>query len=489
MHIPHKLDARLTLSIGLALALGVASAHCQQAASAPKSAEQSNEGKWTPIVPASQVGATPIVPVSQVGATPIVPVSQVGASPIVPVSQVVSSPVSAPNVRRLTLDEARILALNNNKGLALARLNLTEKGHATDAARKDYFPKLVGVDSYFHFNDNLGSVVTFQTGRLGVLPVSSHTVNAAVLNQDTNLGSVMVVQPITKLLAVNAAVQLARADQGAAQAKLDKGTRDLLSGVAQAYYALLGAQRIQSALELQSNVLDQLLRAKPTPELRIGSVETRQGIVQVRGQLRELTDQLSDLLNEPPGSNFELVDPVPGEPAVRSPEEAAQRAVACNPEIREAEQDIAKAEAAMKVARMAYLPDVNVMGGYANQTGASYIQPNIGFFGLSANYTFFEWGKRRDVTRQRQMDIAMARQNVQIVVDKVQLEARKAYGSYEQAKDEYRLAGEMVQARKDAEKGAGAQTKADTAKAELEAMKAEIAYRVAHAQLMAIVGE
>jgi hypothetical protein len=50
----------------------------------------------------------------------------------------------------------------------------------------------------------------------------------------------------------------------------------------------------------------------------------------------------------------------------------------------------------------------------------------------------------------------------------------------------------MVQARKDAEKAASAPAammgaKAATAKAELELMKAEIAYRVAHAQLMGIL--
>jgi hypothetical protein len=49
----------------------------------------------------------------------------------------------------------------------------------------------------------------------------------------------------------------------------------------------------------------------------------------------------------------------------------------------------------------------------------------------------------------------------------------------------------MVQARKDAEKAAAGaallQAKGDTAKAELDYMKAEIAYRVAHAQLAALV--
>jgi len=402
--------------------------------------------------------------------------------------------ITPPNfaVCRLTLDEARHLAGLNNKALNLARLSVEEKGYAAAAARKDYLPKVVGLDTYLHFNDNLGSVLTFQTGRLGILPTTTQAVNASVLNQNSNLASVMVVQPITKLIAVNAAVQLARAEQGAAQAQLDKGARALHLGVTQAYYALLGAQKIRSALDFQASVLEQFLRAKPIPEVRIGLVETRQALAQVHGQVRELTDQLNDLLNQPPCTVYELVDPLPGDPGVSCADEAAGRAVACNPEIHEAQQGILKAEAAMKMARMAYLPDVNVMGGYANQTAASYIQPNIGFVGLSANYTFFEWGKRMDVKRQRDLDIAMAHHNVRVVMDKVQLEARKTFSHYEQAREEYRLSGEMVQARKEAEKSAAAasaaEKKADTAKAELEQMKAEISYRLAHAQLRAIIG-
>jgi outer membrane protein TolC len=393
---------------------------------------------------------------------------------------------------RLTLAEARDLALRNNKALELARLNVSEKGYAARAARKDYLPKLMGTDSYFHFNQPLGSVVTVQQGRRGILPPNVSIFDANVLNQDSNLASLFLAQPITKLIAVNAAVQVARADEAAAQAQLDKGARDLLSGVTQAYYGLLGAQRIQNTLELQVSLLEQLLQAKPVPELRIALIETRQGLLQAAGQVRELTMQLDDLLDLPPGALLELDDPVPAELPVQQAEQAGELAVACDPEIREAQQGIIKAEAAMKMAKMAYLPDVAIVGGYANQTVASYIQPNFGFVGLTGNYTFFEWGKKQDVKHQRDMDLALARQNVQVKTNKVRLEARKAFSQYEQARDEYRLAGEMVAARRDAEKtasgAAAAQAKSDTTKAELDNLKAEIAYRVAHAQLMGLIG-
>ncbi len=399
----------------------------------------------------------------------------------------------APPVRRLTLEEAQQLALQNNKSLNLARLNVDEKQHATAAARKDYFPKLIGNVTYFHFNDDLGDVLTLNRRRaIGRIPPGGLTVDVPVLNQDSTLSTIFVAQPITKLIGVNALTQIARADEVAAQAQLDKGTREVLSGVAQAYQGLLGAQRIQAALELQIKLLEQLSAAKPSPELRIGLIEARQGLLQVRGQAHELMQTLDDLLDLPPCTVLELVDPVPPELAVRCEEDAARLALAHSPEVREAEQGIAKAEAAMKVAKMAYIPDVSVIGGYANQTIANYVQPNIGYVGITGSYTFWEWGKKRDVKRQREADIALAHQNVLVVADKVRLDARKAFAAYEQAREDLRLTGEMVQARKEAEKAAtepaaAFQAKADTSKAELEYMKAEITYRVAHAKLAGLV--
>src|SRR5262249_12348613 len=153
-----------------------------------------------------------------------------------------------------------------------------------------------------------------------------------------------------------------------------------------------------------------------------------------------------------PCTVLELVDPLPPDLPVRCAEDAAGLALGHNPEVLEAQQSIAKAEAALQVARMAYLPDVNVVGGFANQTVANYIQPDIGYLGITASITFWEWGKKRDVRLQRQTDIALAQQNLQVTIAKVQLDARKAYVAFDQAREAYRLAGEMVQARKDAEK-------------------------------------
>ena len=220
-------------------------------------------------------------------------------------------------------------------------------------------------------------------------------------------------------------------------------------------------------------------------------METRQGLLQVRGQVRELTDQFNSLLDLPACTVLELVDPLPPDLPVRCADDAVQVALIHNPEVREAEWDVAKARAALQVARMDYLPDVNVIGGFANQTFASYIQPDIGYLSVAGSYTFWDWGKRREVKNQARRRSPW------------RAEPAGGFGqsSARSSQDLHGLrtgprglppGGRDGPGGKDAEKGAGGkaavQAKAETARAELEAMKAEIAYRVAHAQLEGILG-
>jgi outer membrane protein TolC len=154
---------------------------------------------------------------------------------------------------------------------------------------------------------------------------------------------------------------------------------------------------------------------------------------------------------------------------------------------------VEKARAGLKVANADFLPDVNIFGSYFNQTSLAIIPPNFGAFGISATYTFFDWGKRRRVKDQRETQIAQASYNVRATIEKVRLETVQAYVGYQQTQQALGLAKDMVEARKDAEgrrkdpEGL-ATAKAATAKSELELIQAEIAYRVAHARLIGAIG-
>jgi outer membrane protein TolC len=412
----------------------------------------------------------------------------------------------SPKVLSLTLDQAKSMALDNNKQLQLARINLDEKEYVKRAARSDYFPKLLGAAYYLHFNEDLGTVLATRDRTLGgatigrngriqipTLNIQGRTISANVINQDTAIGTLLAVQPITKLIAVSAAVDLAQADQNIASAQLDEGTREVLSGVTQCYYGIIAARRIKAALAAQTEALAPLLKAQPTPELRLGALEVRKGLAETDKQLADLVDLLNQLLGLPPCTVVELAEPALHPIGIACEDEAAQRAVINNPKIIEAEQNIMKARAGLRVARLDYVPDVYVFGLGATQSAADYIQPEFAAVGVSAAYTFVDWGKRKNVKFQRETQIALAVQNVEVVAETVRADARKAFTAYKQAEEELAIAGEVVKANADAAKEAKGlpaimTAQAAVAKAQLDLLQAEVNYKIAHAKLQAAIG-
>jgi outer membrane protein TolC len=314
---------------------------------------------------------------------------------------------------RLTLDEAKERVLSNNKLLALAAHNLQSKEYATREVQANYFPQIIGQSVYVHFNDDLGTVLATPgrtvTGPKGV-PLTfppSIAINVPVLNQDTAMNTVAVVQPITDLIKVRQGVKIARADEQIAQAQLEKATRELISGVEQLFWGLLAAERIRGGLAVALAGVEPLAQTGNL-EARTALVETKRNLEKAESQIAALSEQLNVLLDLPLCTKVELVEPpLPGAP-VSCAEEAIDLALAASPDVREAEQNICKARAAVAAAKADWIPSIAAIGGYSNQTAADYIQPNIGFVGVIGTYTFIDWGKRRNTIRERDQLIVMA---------------------------------------------------------------------------------
>src|SRR5207253_11521948 len=125
------------------------------------------------------------------------------------------------------------------------------------------------------------------------------------------------------------------------------------------------------------------------------------------------------LIDVPACTQFDLIEPPLPLAPVQCADEAVGLALANSPEIREAEQKIAKAHAAVGAAKLDYVPSIAIVGGYSIQTAADYIQPNIGFVGVIGSYTFVDWGKRRNTIRERDQFVAMATLKLQQTQDTV----------------------------------------------------------------------
>src|SRR5262249_52880322 len=150
-----------------------------------------------------------------------------------------------------------------------------------------------------------------------------------------------------------------------------KGTRELLSGVEQLYWGLLVAQRIRAGAAAAVAGAEQLAKTGNL-EAVTALVEGKQGLLDVSDQIADLQEQLAILLDMPTCTQFELVEPPLPVSPVRCADEAVALALASSPDIQEAQHTIAKARAAVKAAKLDYVPSIAVIGGYLNQTTAEW---------------------------------------------------------------------------------------------------------------------
>jgi outer membrane protein TolC len=410
----------------------------------------------------------------------------------------------APSNLRITLQEAKQKALANNKLLNMANLNAEAKAYAIKAARADYFPKISATAMYMHFGDDLGTVLTTRgrtlSGPLGrpLLSFPPTTVNAAVLNQNTTLANVGVVQPLTDLLKVRQGVKIAKADEQIALAQQQKGIREVASGVEQLYWGLLAARRLQAGASEGLRGAEQLAKTG-TLEARTVLVEARQGLQQIQRQVADLQGQLNGLMDLPLDTTLELIEPTSPLLPYRRAEEVMDLALSTSPEMHEAHSNLLKVEAAVAAGKLDYVPSVAIVGGYVYQSGASYVQPNIGYAGVVATYTFVDWGKRKNVLRERQTLSHLVHVKLRQTEDEVRQKVQKAFRELDASQEDIKIGQEMLQLRKEAEKKAAtpealknptALLAASKARmlAEVEMVKADLSYRQAYVQVMSLIG-
>jgi outer membrane protein TolC len=406
---------------------------------------------------------------------------------------------AAPKDFRLTLQEAKDRALSNSKLLNLASMNAEAKAYAIKVARADYFPKVIGGVVYLHFNDELGNVLTTRgrtiSGPQGVplITFPPTAVNVAIFQQDNTYSTVNVLQPITDLLKVRQGVKIAQADEQIAKADLERGTRELVSGVEQLYWGLLAARRIQKGAAEGVRGAEMLAQTG-TLEARTALVEARQALQQVEKQIADLQEQLNGLLDLPLCTALELVEPPLPVLPYRCVDEVIGLALAASPEIRKAQQTIAKAQAAVCAGKLDYVPSIAAFGGYLNQQAIPSIQPNISYLGVMGTYTFVDWGKRRNTIRERNTLSSMATLQLQQTEDEVRQKAQKAFREVAEAQQARNTAQEMLDLRTESEKKVGAPMAMMAAvkarmMAEVDFIKADLAYRQAYVQLMSLVGQ
>jgi outer membrane protein TolC len=271
------------------------------------------------------------------------------------------SVLPAAEVKKLTITEAVDLALQQNRMVKIARLQVQENQEKKAAAKSLYFPTLKNESNVLHISELQN--ITIPTASFGVIPgVIAFPQRDIVIDQgkQTLIASgTSLVQPLTQLLRIRQENKIVQAEVATSQSEVKRAEVDVALKVHDVYYTLLVAELNRRAAQekiafaekdLQESA-DDVRNGAALKVAEIGSqaglLESKHSLLTVELQIADLTAQFNDLLGLPLDTKLELDPEVKTEVLLPAKDQCLRMAWAENPEIRSAEQTVRKASAAV----------------------------------------------------------------------------------------------------------------------------------------------
>ena len=436
-----------------------------------------------------------------------------GLSVCIAVAQEISN--TAPPPRQITLQEAVQLALKHNHDIRIAGYTVEEKEHAKQVAKSSYFPSIRNDSSFMHATDT--ELIQIRPGSLGIAAGTPIPPADAIISQggkNFTTSGTQITQPLTSLLKIRQANNVAQAELKASREKAQLTGNDVALSVHQVYYQILIAQAHRSATEarikaseaLQSERVEQVKFGSSLEENLIDSraqqLQAKQELLTTDFQLTDLKLKLNDLIGLPLSTALGLDPGVPEFQETCRREECVTTAEASQPEILAARAQVEAASAAVRLAKTdIWVPDVEVFARYSYQENVPFLARNFGTFGVHFGYDLFDSGRKKALMRERQAQLSQAKENLAKLTDAVELSVETAYNKLERTQLMLKVSEEVLALRTESNRvrqqelvrGAALNSQADAATAQEYDAKAlllqsQMNYLQAHDELLNAMG-
>jgi outer membrane protein TolC len=360
-------------------------------------------------------------------------------------------------------------------------------------------------------------LIEIKAGGLGVAGGTPIPPVNAIINQggrNLTTSGTQLTQPLTTLLKVRQANDLAQAALKASREKAQLTENDVALSVHQVYYQILIAQVHRSATEARIKASEALQRER-VEQVKFGSaleeneidsraqqLQAKQELLTTDFQLTDLKLKLNDLIGLPLATPLNLDPGVPEFHETCPRTECVTAAVASHPEILAAQAQVEAAEAGVRLAKTdIWVPDVDAFARYSYQDNVPFLARNFGTFGVHFGYDLFDGGRKHGVLRERQAQLSQAKENLAKLTDAVDLSVETAYNKLERTQQMLNVSEEVLALRTESSRvrqqelirGAALNSQASTATAQEYDAKAlllqsQMDYLQAHDELLDAMG-
>jgi len=351
----------------------------------------------------------------------------------------------------LSLDEAISIALQNNRSLKNARLNV-EKGEdeiqsiRTSRLPSTHFYALVSQDMVKH-ETNLTSPFT------GVFPGIGPFFSLSTPRRPTAIFAAQVLQPISQQyrigLTINA-VKLARDEQ---QQKLRSEEQSLINNVKETYYGILQSEsalenvreEVKSYRELDrvtgEFVLQQVVLKSDHLRVQTRLAKAEYEALDLTNRLATQKEQLNKLLGRDVLTDFS-VGPVADATLLDGDISASRRrALEQRPELSEARLKIEQAKVDKRLKKSEYIPDVSV--GFTSLSLRNFdevVPRNVASVGVVMSWEPFDWGRKKRQLAEKSKTIEQAENSLKETEDQILIEVGDKFRRLQQTQQALRVA-------------------------------------------------
>jgi outer membrane protein len=322
----------------------------------------------------------------------------------------------------LPLAEAVRIALANNRPARIALLDVTKSQWQVAAAKSKRFP---AISTYFFGAGNLTSpsftIKKDQFGLVDNMPVPAQNTKISLSQGFTGYVVAEVAQPLSQLYRINLAVREQQLETDLSKQKYEGKRQSLVADVKQAYYAVLQTESALNAAdavvrqyhETDRVVLDYIAQRSvlksSSLDVKAKLAQAQFEVIQLHDTLQTQKEHLNQLLSRDLDTPFRVQEVPPETLQETDLRIARQTALSQRPEVKEAEIDTQRAEYDRKIARSQYLPDIGVAFHYLSPIATQILPQNIASAGVEMRWDPFDWGKRRDDVKQKDVTVTQSK--------------------------------------------------------------------------------
>jgi outer membrane protein TolC len=373
----------------------------------------------------------------------------VGAGAIV--ALVVVAPAAAqPSFEKevLTLDQAVVLALQNNANLGVAALQVERAERKVDAARARRLPSL-------EVQAMAGTTLTplkvsFPEGAFGSYPgigpiPSVDTLVEAPRSLSGNVNATLA-QPLTQLHKIGLNTRLAELNRDAERESLRSQRVALAADVRRLYFDIVqGESSVQATQERVDTYreLDRTLDRQLAAEvvLRSDALHVKSLLAAeesklegLRGDLATARERMNDLLGRDLEREF-VVAAVSETPAEEGDmREAIANAMERRPDLAQARLGVEQADADRRLKKAESIPDLSLAVTYYSFANVDLLPRNVAVAGLQLTWEPFDWGRKGKERAEKDLQLEQARRRAREAETQVRIEVAHRFRKVREAR-------------------------------------------------------